>query len=190
MWQERFFKLMAKKIMRDQDEDDSGLGFDYVYSFMWFKKKGGSVLNSVEAANVTGMKLLRSPRPIAYLPMSDCIKLAVEASSGDGAVLNIPECAGADFDAGSESYLNRIGLGTGGGSTQYFAFALTTSKSSNADGDGDDDSAPAVGDGSGGKDIILRTTSVDDLIRWMNGLAQGLQLNFDVSSGQWRASYM
>jgi hypothetical protein len=193
MWQERFFKLMAKKIMRDQDEDEGGLGFDYVYSFMWFKKKGGSVLNSVDAANVTGMKLLRSPRQVAYLPMQDCIKLAVEANTEDGTVVNVRECAGADFDAGSEGYLNRIGLGAGGGGTQYFAFALTTSsKSSNADGDGDEDSGPmpSSGDTGGGKDIILRTTSVDDLIRWMNGLAQGLQLTFDSSSGQWRARDM
>ena len=60
MWQDRWFKLMTRV-----EEDENG-EFQNHHTLLWYKKKGGSVIKSLNTLTISGMQLVSSPRALAY----------------------------------------------------------------------------------------------------------------------------
>ena len=137
---------------------------DYIYTLLWFKKKGGSVLKAVETKYITGMSLMQSKRKLAYVPTEFKVKLSHDVSGIDS--IEVLEQGGPDFDAQVPSVgtANLINLATGASNLTYFSFSIQTK----LDMTDDDESSGGGKD----KDIILRTKSIDSLLEWMNIIAQ------------------
>lgn len=155
LWQSRYFKFVTRVV---ENED----GKSYVYTMMWYKKKGGAVLKSVDVGTISGMQLLHSPRPLAYVPETCTVKLVQEASREN--FQTIREC------------------GNGSEGDQHYSFALLLEKESIKGGAAKRDSADADGEG---KEVMLRLESVDVLLKWMNAVTVAATLEYDVNSGMW-----
>lgn len=148
LWQDRWFKLNTRY---DNDADK------YIYTLLWYKKRGGSVLKSVSASSISGMNLLRSRRPLTYHSADFTVRLAHEAEGG----VPIRETKQIKEEDASKK--------KSGPDNHHFSFVLNVE-----------------GSGSGDKDIILRTATIDELIRWMNTLSQAANLVYDPDLGVWQ----
>jgi len=190
LWQKRFFKLSTRFVE----------GQGHSYTLIWYKKKGDSAANSIDCSKITymplykyllrkqkakkksyflislfylisGMVLRDSPRAIAFLPVKGKLVLAQEADEMEDA--SIPVVQSKDPEKKSSG----MGIGSISGfkkaldmsNEQHFGFALHTSL---AGEDGD-------------KDIILRTTNVDELLQWMNALGDAVGMDYDPEIGEW-----
>jgi hypothetical protein len=55
----------------------------YVYSFMWYKKEGGSVLKAVDARNIQSVYVVQTQRPLVYVPKKKSPLMLKVDSGGD-----------------------------------------------------------------------------------------------------------
>lgn len=179
MWQNRYFKVTTKLIPNAaRDVDTSGaVKMDYFYSLIWFKKKGGAALKDVDTRFISGMSLMQSSRKVCYDPGTMKCELLLGSPVSK---IEVREQGGADFDAQQPTVgtAQLINLATGSTTVTYFSFSIHTNKDM-------DDEGGAGGGGGKEKDILLRTKSVDDLIEWMNTIAQTARLVYDARSGMW-----
>jgi hypothetical protein len=183
LWQNRYFKLSTRQIPRaDGAFDRSGAQvMDYFYSLIWFKKKGGAALKDVDSRYISGMSLMQSSRKLCYDAEGGKVELLFGSVGGGRA--EVVARGGADFDAQQPSVgtAQLITLATGSSAVTYFSFSIHTSKDM-----GDEEAGAGTrGGGGGDKDILLRTKSVDDMIEWLNTIAQTAQLAYDADSGVW-----
>eukprot|EP01033_Poteriospumella_lacustris_P017600 gene17600-12595_t len=87
LWQRRFYKLVTREV--------DSLDKPFVYSLLWFKKEGGSLIKSLEVDKIASMAVLQTARAMAFvLPPKAQLMLMSEATASGLAKCAIPvvEC--------------------------------------------------------------------------------------------------
>ncbi len=73
--QKRWFKMISKPRLEVGADD-----CPFTYTLVWAKKAGGTVLNSLETADIQGFHLLEQPRPLVYNATRQTVMLASQVS--------------------------------------------------------------------------------------------------------------
>lgn len=113
------------------------------------------------------MVLRESPRSVSFVPDSGKLVLAQDAE--DSGKVSIPVVQTKETEKKAPSGFGLGGLKMAVSTEQHFGFVLHTSLA------GDD----------GDKDIVLRVTSVDEMLRWMNAFGDAVGMDYDPEVGEW-----
>ena len=174
LWQSRFFKLQPRPHPLP-GADGSAVAIKYV--LMWYKQKGGAVLNSLdvgEGGELEGVTVISSPgRRLGFCRASNTIGLleegaeghvepvAVEADVDDLQSLSLPSFS-SSFSSPSSSALS---LSLSAEALDHFVIAIHT--------------RPRAGyKGAATKTLFLRASRVDKVLAWVNLLAATAGLQF------------
>jgi hypothetical protein len=149
LWQRRFYKLMTREI------DDK-----FLYSLLWYKKEGGSLIKALEVEKIASMAVLVSARNMAYVmpPKSQLMLMSEAAASG------LSRCAIPIVELDHEENRNEGKNAHSVVKQEYFAFLITQTD---------------------GKEHVLRGLKVDRVMKWINMLAQAGGFAYDSASRTW-----
>lgn len=77
LWQSRWFKIQTREnnVSDEYNEDNFT---PYSYQLMWYKKKGGAVLKSMDCSTIIKLSIIQCNRPLAWLATSRRIILQSE----------------------------------------------------------------------------------------------------------------
>jgi hypothetical protein len=131
--QRRWFKLTTRETLNPLEP--------YAYNFMWYKKEGGAVIKSLEAANIENVSVISSPRALAYLPLRQVLMLQSEALNQPLAIV----VKNHDPEASTQP-----NAATGNATDEFVTIRVLQKD---------------------GKDHWLRGAKVDRVIKWINFLS-------------------
>eukprot|EP01035_Chromulina_nebulosa_P016875 gene16875-22363_t len=86
LWQSRWFKLSTRIIENEDKNSDNGVSKSYVYTLMWYKKKGGAVVKALDSSQIQNLQIALSNRELVYDFSNNKLCLASEFKSDTSTV--------------------------------------------------------------------------------------------------------
>lgn len=158
LWQRRYFKFTT----RVHDDNQS-----FVYTLMWFKKEGGSIIKSLEVDKIDNIAMLTMPRAMGYLPYPrHQLMLMSEATSTlSSTVIAVQEMEHAE--------------------TTLTTMTTTTATLTKALRIEEQALFTFIITQTDGKEHLLRGTKVDRVMKWINTIATTANLAYDTKEKCW-----
>eukprot|EP00595_Chromulina_sp_UTEXLB2642_P002195 CAMPEP_0196768334 /NCGR_PEP_ID=MMETSP1095-20130614/42636_1 /TAXON_ID=96789 ORGANISM="Chromulina nebulosa, Strain UTEXLB2642" /NCGR_SAMPLE_ID=MMETSP1095 /ASSEMBLY_ACC=CAM_ASM_000446 /LENGTH=771 /DNA_ID=CAMNT_0042137793 /DNA_START=1614 /DNA_END=3928 /DNA_ORIENTATION=- len=86
LWQSRWFKLSTRIIENEDLHSENGVSKSYVYTLMWYKKKGGAVVKALDSSQIQNLQVVLSNRELVYDFSNNKLSLASEVKSDTSTV--------------------------------------------------------------------------------------------------------
>jgi hypothetical protein len=139
--QRRYFKLTT----RETGNPDK----PFLYTLLWYKKEGGSVIKALEIEKVASIALLQSSRSLSYLPPPQQ-RLVLTTEAVGALASTAVSVSEVDHEENSKSSSSAAVQVVGLQQVEHYVFLVVQSD---------------------GKEHILRGTKLDRVMKWINTIA-------------------
>lgn len=179
LWQKRFFRISTRTNIHIKSDGTESVEYDH--KFLWCKKRGGAVINDIDAKSIRKILVVKSHRPLVYCYDRGELILELEANETETTIpvfqykqllmeeedMHKPASALSAMKSNLTHLVtdlkgNLVDSSDKSHSHYYFNLILDE-----------------------GKDYQLRSTNVDKMINWINFLARACGVAYNESTKLW-----